>query len=285
MARIRTLKPEYWQDEKLSPLPPLTRLVFLGLISQADDAGRLVDSVRLIDGLLFPQTEDSCAESLQLLASLGVISRGPTESGQRIIQVVGWHHQKVDHPNLSAALPPILDPGPSPKRRRKSPDSLATDSRGAREALARDSRLISVPTINDLHTNDQGTGSRGAREPFADLWERWPKKEGKLAAQEKLGQRLREGVPLEEITAGVDRYLANKAAKNGGVIDPQYIHNLGTFLGRQKLWLEEWAIPARARNPTDDPVPVNGAGNRLPRAAPTAQSVPLGDLLAEVRHG
>ncbi len=107
MARIRSIKPEYWQDEKLAPLPPIDRLVFLGLISQADDAGRLVDSVRLLDGLLFPHTDDSCAASLEVLTDLGVIERGVTASGQSVIQIVNWHHQKIDKPNLTAALPSI----------------------------------------------------------------------------------------------------------------------------------------------------------------------------------
>ena len=41
MARIRTIKPEFWTDEKLAPLSPICRLTFLGLVSMADDAGRL----------------------------------------------------------------------------------------------------------------------------------------------------------------------------------------------------------------------------------------------------
>lgn len=109
MARIRTIKPEFWQDEKLAPLDPLTRLVFIGMISQADDAGRLVDSVRLLDGLLFPMTSDTCGPSLDVLADVGVIERGITSSGQPVIQIVGWSkHQKVEKPNFRGALPPIV---------------------------------------------------------------------------------------------------------------------------------------------------------------------------------
>src|SRR5437016_5694377 len=107
VARIRTIKPEFWGDEKLAPMDPLTRLVFLGLISMADDAGRVLDSVKLIDGFLFAHTDDSSRESLAKLHGAGRIRRGRTASGQRIIELVGWKHQKVDHPNLRAALPPI----------------------------------------------------------------------------------------------------------------------------------------------------------------------------------
>ena len=71
MARIRTIKPEFWQDEKLAPLESIHRLVFLGLISHADDAGRLVDNIKALDGMIFPSTDDSSRESLETLATPG----------------------------------------------------------------------------------------------------------------------------------------------------------------------------------------------------------------------
>lgn len=110
MARIRSIKPEFWTDEKLGPRAPLTRLVFLGLISQADDAGRLFDSVKTLDGLLFPYTEDSCATALNELAALGRILRYADSSGRRLIQIVGWAvHQHVKNPSV------YVLPGPSPE--------------------------------------------------------------------------------------------------------------------------------------------------------------------------
>jgi hypothetical protein len=100
MARIRTIKPEFWTDEKLSLLDPLTRLVFLGLVSMADDAGRLVDNVKLLDGQLFPCTDDTCRDSLDTLARTGRIIRYRSDSGQELIQVANWHkHQRVDNPS------------------------------------------------------------------------------------------------------------------------------------------------------------------------------------------
>jgi hypothetical protein len=110
MARIRTIKPEFWQDEKLSPCDPLTRLVFLGLVSLADDAGRLVDNLRLIDAQIFPNTSDTAHEALMRLSGMGRIKRGKTASGQRIIEICNWsRHQKIQHPNLRGSLPEIVE--------------------------------------------------------------------------------------------------------------------------------------------------------------------------------
>lgn len=129
MARIRTLKPEFWTDEKLALMPPVTRLVFLGLVSQADDAGRLVDNVKLLDGMLFPYTDDSCGESLDELARLGRILRYRSASGQPLIQLVNWEkHQKVQKPSLYTLPAPTQEtvrtsPGVSPETLQRLPVS------------------------------------------------------------------------------------------------------------------------------------------------------------------
>ncbi len=108
MARIRTIKPEFWTDEKLAPLSTLTRLTFLGLVSMADDAGRLNDSVKLLDGMLFSETDDTCESALDELEAIGVIARGLSSSGRKIIQIIGWlKHQKIEKANLKSSLPEI----------------------------------------------------------------------------------------------------------------------------------------------------------------------------------
>jgi hypothetical protein len=133
MPRIRTIKPEFWADEKLSPLDPVSRLVFLGLISMADDCGRLVDNLKQIDAFIFPETDDSSREALARLSRISRIDRGKTESGQRVIQIVNWEaHQKIDHPNKKAALPPIVEEQGVTGIR----EEFANDSRGTPETLA-----------------------------------------------------------------------------------------------------------------------------------------------------
>lgn len=142
MARIRTIKPEFWQDEKLAPLSPLERLVFLGLISQADDAGRLVDNVKSIDGFIFPETEDTCRDALATLARTSRILRYVAESGQKLIQIRNWErHQKVAHPS-----PYVL---PAPTAEQLAAPAVTESSRNSHESLAKGSCSDQLPTIND----------------------------------------------------------------------------------------------------------------------------------------
>lgn len=148
MPRIRTIKPEFFGDEKLAPMAVIDRFVFLGLVSAADDAGRLVDNVKAIDGFIFPESEDSSRESLMRLSGNGRILRYTSASGQPIIQLVNWKkHQKIQHPSKYVL--------PAPPR---------ASSRNAHEDLPKSSGL----DLNH-HTNDHGPTTLDHGPPTNDL--------------------------------------------------------------------------------------------------------------------
>ena len=54
MARIRTIKPEFWSDEKVGLCSPTARLLFLGLLNFCDDYGNLVRAPRQLKAQIFP---------------------------------------------------------------------------------------------------------------------------------------------------------------------------------------------------------------------------------------
>lgn len=54
MARIRTIKPEFWEDEKVADLPIEARLLFIGMWNFADDNGVFPDSTKWIKAKVFP---------------------------------------------------------------------------------------------------------------------------------------------------------------------------------------------------------------------------------------
>lgn len=58
MARIRSIKPEYWTDEKTGKLKLQERLLFIGLWNIADDQGCLKSGTGYIKGQLFPYDEE-----------------------------------------------------------------------------------------------------------------------------------------------------------------------------------------------------------------------------------
>lgn len=151
MPRIRTIKPEFWADEKLAPMNAIERLTFLGLISMADDAGRLLDNVKIIDAFVFPETDETCRDALATLSRAGRIIRGKTSSGQAVIQIANWDkHQKVDKPNLKACFPKIADV----VAETLTNNSESSNSRDSRECAASDSRQPRSPTYDLRPTID-----------------------------------------------------------------------------------------------------------------------------------
>jgi hypothetical protein len=58
MARIRTIKPEFWEDEDIGKLPIPCRLFFIGCWSFADDYGVIKANAALLKSQIFPYDEN-----------------------------------------------------------------------------------------------------------------------------------------------------------------------------------------------------------------------------------
>lgn len=109
MARIRTIKPAMWGSEKLGQLSVLARLTFVGLISQADDAGRGRGAPRYLIGTLHPYapdvTEEGLAQATTDLHAAHLVQFYEV-AGCRYYALPGWGHQKIDKPYPSMIPPP-----------------------------------------------------------------------------------------------------------------------------------------------------------------------------------
>lgn len=58
MARIRTIKPEFWEDEKIGKMPIPCRLFFIGCWNFADDFGVIKGNAALLKSQIFPYDEN-----------------------------------------------------------------------------------------------------------------------------------------------------------------------------------------------------------------------------------
>lgn len=104
MARKRMISPEFWTDEKLGILPVETRLLFMGLISNADDEGRLPGNTMLVKSVIFPYdnfSNNKIEEWLLSLAQQNIIVRYKFDN-QTYIQIVNFSkHQTINRPTPS----------------------------------------------------------------------------------------------------------------------------------------------------------------------------------------
>jgi len=208
MARIRTIKPEMFQDEKLAPADVTTRFVFLGLISMADDAGRVLDNVRVIDAFIFPETSDSSHEPLMRLSRMGLVVRGKTASGQRVLQIANWkRHQRIEHPNLKGALPEIVEVQPVTEIH----EALMNDSRGIHEPLTHHTNdQRPVPTTNDQYQGATVRTTKSRRPPQEPRFPDFPivnRQDVHAYWQEKVGS-----VDFARLVAAIGPYWTTEKA-------------------------------------------------------------------------
>ncbi|MCU1592438.1 MAG: hypothetical protein JWP11_3694 [Frankiales bacterium] len=113
MARIRSIKPSIWTDERFIDLGRDARLLFLGMISHADDAGRLVASGAALIGAVFPH-DDISPRNVEKwrdeIATSGLITVYRAGRGT-YAHLHGWHrHQRIQKPQPSTLpAPPVSD--------------------------------------------------------------------------------------------------------------------------------------------------------------------------------
>ena len=70
MARIRTIKPEFWTAEQIMECSPNARLLFIGMWNFCDDAGIHPASCKTLKAEVFPSDDITASEIGTLVAEL-----------------------------------------------------------------------------------------------------------------------------------------------------------------------------------------------------------------------
>lgn len=114
MARIRTIKPDFFKNEELSEMSAMNRLLFIGLWTQADREGRLHDRPKRLKAEIFPYENFDVDKGLQQLHEAGFIIRYKVNVNDSVrvlapeqpktelavIEIVNFlKHQKIDKAN------------------------------------------------------------------------------------------------------------------------------------------------------------------------------------------
>jgi hypothetical protein len=107
--RIRTLKPEVWADEKIGQVSRDARLLFVGLITFADDDGRFRALHQAIVGHAFPYDQDAPRKLKGWLGELEQVSLIDLyeHAGTAYGLIPKFRdHQRISHPKESILPPP-----------------------------------------------------------------------------------------------------------------------------------------------------------------------------------
>lgn len=140
MPRIRTIKPELFCSESLANVPLAAERTFLGLLTQADDHGRLRFNAAVLNGALWPLRPEHTPADLefdvQALIDEGVICRYEVDS-KAYLHFPTWKtHQKISHPSTRNQAPPCPHHEGDQDVRLKEPIHSETPRKGLSDAAS-----------------------------------------------------------------------------------------------------------------------------------------------------
>lgn len=114
MARIRTVKPDFWEDDAIGALSREARLLFVATWNLADDEGLLRWSAPYLKASVFMYDEDLGSDAVEafmgeLVDADLVFPYSAGKARQRLAYIVNFRkHQKINRPQPSKLTPPPI---------------------------------------------------------------------------------------------------------------------------------------------------------------------------------
>jgi len=243
MARARNIKPGFFTNEELVELPFSTRLLFIGLWTVADRAGRMEDRPKKIKMAIFPADDVDVDDGLNQLEKAGFLVRYEVD-GARYIQILAF--DKHQHPHKDEKQSEIPAPGLH---------GASTVQEPVKNSVNPADSLIPDSLIPDTPIKPPAPAAPAGEYPaeFIEAWDCYPKRPGasKKDAFKAWRARVSQGVSPRVITEGVKRYAAYVVAAK---TETNFIKLPATFFGPGDHFKADWTLP----NP--------------PRASPTARN-------------
>lgn len=108
MARKREIHFGFFKNEDIAELPPLARLLLIGMWNLADREGRLEDRPKKLKMEVLPGDNCDGEELIAAIAAKGFIVRYAV-NGEKYIQIDNWHKYQHVHPKETPSVIPSID--------------------------------------------------------------------------------------------------------------------------------------------------------------------------------
>lgn len=159
MARIRTIKPEFWESPDTAKASPLARLLYIAMWNWADDYGVGKWTERELLGFAFPNDHDVTAADFPSLVK-EVADAFSTQfyvnRGRRYYRIPAWdEHQRTER--RAKCKHPLPD----------DPDSAPDQAICSAAERVGSSAAIVGSSVAGKGTGEQGKGNRGIGEVLA----------------------------------------------------------------------------------------------------------------------
>lgn len=149
MSRIRSIKPEWLEDELLATASSDARVLSIALILLADDYGNGRAAPVILSGQVFPGKDiETLAKAREELANIRFITLYSV-GGQSYFSIRNWEkHQRVDKPGKPKVPPPPREESPEDSRdsRESSRDPRASRASGPIESSPVESSPVRTET-------------------------------------------------------------------------------------------------------------------------------------------
>lgn len=159
MARIRSIKPAFFTSEDTCRCAPLARLLFLGLLTEADKAGRVEDRPWQLKIRLLPNDECDVDELLWQLVDRRLVRRY-VAGDKPVIQIVNFGKHQKPHPKETESVLPVSGTD------RVRPESSTADHKQVNSLPVENPSSPRRNGSGDLNHGygdlDQGAGNHGA---------------------------------------------------------------------------------------------------------------------------
>lgn len=255
MARIRSLKPEYFADEDLAVATSRdARLLYPGLWGLADEWGRLRGNPAFVKGHVFPYDDDLDAAAVDRLidelAAAGKVVRYRVGHATYLFLPNLKTHQRLEPEKTASRLPPPDQGTPDPFP--PATTVPADDSENFPGKPAEDPEESALACAR-LFSKEQVAGSRvhGGNSPsttvlalvppmqptFEDFWAVYPLKKSKADAIKAWPKAIKKASPESIIAAAI-------SFRDDPTRDPRYTAHAPKWLNGER-WNDERGADGR----------------------------------------
>lgn len=258
MARIRSIKPEFWTDSRIVALSPLARLFYIGMWNFAVcDMGHVKDDPDALRLQILPTDDVDGRDLVDELLKSGRCVRLTLPDGRSYLHIPRF----TDHQNLSfhwsprcaackhesgkssnddqhradvtkfeETSPKMLKEGKGREGKGKEPSSPA-------ERATDDQADTTVP-LTAVTPQKRGRTDQVQDDPmFIRFWDAYPRKIGKGEARKVWARIVKAGVDPKTIIVGAERYRDDPQRRRKGA---EFTKHPGPWLNAER-WTDQLA--------------------------------------------